>query len=102
MHVRVDEPGAEPAAAPVDALATAVAADAREAPVRDGDVALEPFTRERAEHLRSYSYRTVKNILASAQDRLPFEDDPPGHDPTPTHDNIRGAGYYAASEENEC
>ena len=29
---------------------------------------------ERAEHLRSYSYRTVKNILASAQDRLPFDE----------------------------
>jgi transposase len=57
---------------------------------------------ERAEHLRSYSYRTVKNILTSAQDRLPFTHEPSGDDPTPTHDNIRGAGYYAASEENEC
>ena len=52
---------------------------------------------ERAEHLRSYSYRTVKNILASAQDRLPFEDE--SHDVTPSHDNIRGAGYYAATQE---
>ena len=50
---------------------------------------------ERAEHLRSYSYRTVKNILASAQDRLPFDAEASG-DATPTHDNIRGAGYYAA------
>lgn len=57
---------------------------------------------ERAELLRSYSYRTVKNILSSAQDRLPFADEPSGHDPTPPHDNIRGADYYAASEENEC
>ena len=56
---------------------------------------------ERAEHLRSYSYRTVKNILASAQDRLPFADEPPANDATPTHDNIRGAEYYAA-EEDEC
>ena len=31
---------------------------------------------ERAEHLRSYSYRTVKNILASSQDRLPLEEEP--------------------------
>ena len=30
---------------------------------------------ERAEHLRSYSYRTVKNILAASQDRLPFEEE---------------------------
>jgi transposase len=53
----------------------------------------------RAVHLRSYSYQTVKNILASAQDRLPFEDDPtPG--PTPAHTNIRGALYY--TEEDKC
>ena len=56
----------------------------------------------RAERLRSYSYRTVKNILASAQDHLPLEDEPPAPDPTPTHGNIRGADYYAAEEENEC
>jgi transposase len=56
----------------------------------------------RAERLRSYSYRTVKNILASAQDRLPLDDEPPAQDPTPTHANIRGADYYAAEEENEC
>jgi len=56
----------------------------------------------RAEHLRSYSYRTVKNILATAQDRLPFEDEPPALAATPSHENIRGAHYYAAEEENEC
>ncbi len=57
---------------------------------------------ERAGHLRSYSYRTVKNILASAQDRLSTEDDSPARDATPTHDNIRGATYYAAVQEDEC
>ena len=56
----------------------------------------------RAEQLRSYSYRTVKNILASAQDRLPFEGEPAALAPTPSHENIRGAHYYAAEEENEC
>ena len=56
---------------------------------------------ERAEHLRSYSYRTVKNILASAQDRLPFEDQPEGA-ATPVHDNIRGGAYYAHDKEHEC
>lgn len=56
----------------------------------------------RAELLRSYSYRTVKNILASAQDRLPFEDETSVPAPTPSHTNIRGAGYYAAEEEIEC
>jgi hypothetical protein len=57
---------------------------------------------ERAEHLRSYSYRTVKNILASSQDRLPLEDEPPNV-PTSTHHNIRGGSYYAApAEEEEC
>jgi hypothetical protein len=53
----------------------------------------------RAEHLRSYSYQTVKNILASAQDRLPFEDDSTP-EPTASDINIRGALYYA--EEDEC
>jgi transposase len=66
-----------------------------------GDERLEAAS-ARAERLRSYSYRTVKNILASAQDRLPFEDEPPAPDPTPSHGNIRGADYYAAEEENKC
>jgi hypothetical protein len=57
---------------------------------------------ERAEHLRSYSYRTVKNILGSAQDRLPFQDHPALEKATPVHDNVRGAHYYAAAEEDEC
>ncbi len=54
----------------------------------------------RAEHLRSASYRTVKNILASSQDSLPFEEQA-SHSlpPTPIHANIRGASYYAAAEE---
>ena len=66
-----------------------------------GDERLEAAS-ARAERLRSYSYRTVKNILASAQDRLPFEDEPPAPKPTPSHGNIRGADYYAAEEENKC
>ena len=57
---------------------------------------------DRAEHLRSYSYRTVKNILASAQDRLPIEGNASPLAPTPSHENIRGAAYYAADEEKEC
>jgi transposase len=56
----------------------------------------------RAEHLRSYSYRTVKNILAAAQDRLALEDGPAVVAPTPSHENIRGADYYAAEEESKC
>jgi transposase len=56
---------------------------------------------DRAELLRSYSYRTVKNILAAAQDRLPFEAES-SVPPTPSHANIRGARYYAAEEEKEC
>ena len=67
---------------------------------RYGDGRLEAAC-ERAEHLRSYSYRTVKNILSSAQDRLPFEDEAV-IDVTPVHDNIRGAQYYAATQEDEC
>ena len=54
----------------------------------------------RAESLRSYSYRTVKNILSSGMDRLAFETEasPP---PTPEHENIRGADYYTG-KEMEC
>ena len=57
----------------------------------------------RAVALGSYSYHTVKNILTSAQDRLPLEP-PPETPPTPTHTNIRGAAYYAPpiSEEDRC
>ena len=54
----------------------------------------------RAEKLRSYSYRTVKNILASAQDRLPLEDEPSAASP-PSHKNIRGSEYYD-QEVSEC
>ena len=70
---------------------------------RYGHERLEAASR-RAEHLRSYSYRTVKNILSSAQDRLPFdEQETRSIPPTPIHDNIRGASYYAAAEEeNPC
>lgn len=58
----------------------------------------------RAEHLRSYSYSTVKNILSSSQDRLPLEKDAPVREATPNHDNIRGGSYYAANttKEHEC
>ncbi len=52
----------------------------------------------RALRLQSYSYRTVKNILASAQDRLPFHD--AESDPTPHHANIRAAAYYTDAEED--
>jgi transposase len=66
-----------------------------------GDERLEAAC-ARAERLRSYSYRTVKNILASAQDRLPLEDEQPAPAPTPTHHNIRGPQYYAAKETDQC
>lgn len=56
---------------------------------------------ERALHLRSHSYRTVKNILSSGQDRLPFDKEPSSARATPMHDNIRGADYYAG-KEIEC
>jgi transposase len=56
----------------------------------------------RALFLRSYRYLTVKNILSSGQDRLPLEENLPSLPPTPDHDNIRGAEYYAALQEGEC
>ncbi len=69
-----------------------------------GPKRLEAASR-RAEHLRSASYRTMQNILSSAQDRLPFDEpEPRSPPPTPVHANIRGASYYAAAaeEETEC
>jgi transposase len=68
---------------------------------RHGHARLEAAC-ERAEHLRSYSYRTVDNILSSKQDLLPLESDSPPPVPTPDHDNIRGATYYAVPQEDEC
>lgn len=56
----------------------------------------------RAEHLRSYSYRTVKNILAASQDRLPLVVDIPAQEATRPHANIRGGTYYSAEKEHEC
>ncbi len=54
----------------------------------------------RAVALGSYRYRTVKNILASGQDRLPLE--PPAEtNPTPAHTNLRGSAYYAAATREE-
>lgn len=57
---------------------------------------------ERADHLRAFSYTTVKNILASAQDRIAIERDGSAQETTRTHDNIRGGTYYAANKEHEC
>ncbi len=58
-----------------------------------GDARLEAAS-ARAVALGSYRYRTIQNILAAAQDRLPLEA-PPEATPTPMHANIRGATYYA-------
>lgn len=68
---------------------------------RYGDERLEAAC-ERAEHLLSFSYTTVKNILASAQDRIPIDKDAPASEATHTHHNIRGGSYYAVGKEHEC
>jgi hypothetical protein len=44
----------------------------------------------------------VKNILASAQDRIALERDAPAMPATHNHDNIRGGTHYAATKEHEC
>jgi len=64
VHVRVDEAGAQEVPAAVDPLAALVGADAREAPVRDSDITLEPLARERAEHLRALDHR-VRRLVAA-------------------------------------
>ena len=54
----------------------------------------------RAMALGSCRYRTVRNILAAGQDRLPLA--PPAEtNPTPAHANIRGATYYATTTTGE-
>ncbi len=52
----------------------------------------------RAEALGTYSYKTVKNILRARLEGLPWEDPPPAP-PLPAHENIRGAAYFAGSED---
>jgi len=54
----------------------------------------------RADKLRSYSYRTIRNILSAGMDHLPLDEEP-ALPPTPEHDNIRGADYYA-ERKNAC
>jgi transposase len=46
----------------------------------------------RAEHLRVYSYRTVKNMLSAGVEHLAPESE--SDSTTPVHANIRGATYY--------
>ncbi len=48
----------------------------------------------RALALGSCRFHTVRNILTAGQERLPLE--------PPTHANIRGADYYAATTEDRC
>ena len=55
----------------------------------------------RAAALGSYAYRTITNILRSAQDQLPLEV-PEEPSTTPPHANIRGATYYTPSKEDAC
>ena len=54
----------------------------------------------RAETLKSYSYRTIKNMLSSGFDQLPLEG-PEDRPVTPAHENIRGAGHYATETPKE-
>ena len=53
---------------------------------------------QRARRLSAASYKTVKNILAAGVDRLPLFED--ATQPTPRHENIRGAAYY--DKETPC
>lgn len=63
-----------------------------------GSVRLEAASR-RALHIRSHSYQTVKNILASEMDRAPLEEPVQSEIQLPDHENIRGADYYGSPEE---
>ena len=65
---------------------------------RFGDVRVEAACL-RAERLHSFSYTTVRNILAAQQETLPLEDSEAPAATLPAHENIRGAGYYIKEEE---
>lgn len=51
----------------------------------------------RAIHLCSFSYQTIKNILASGTDRLPLNEEIDSSS-TPAHENVRGPSYYDSKE----
>ncbi len=53
---------------------------------------------QRAGRLKSFSYRTVKNILAAGMDRLSLDDPTARRSAAPRHKNIRGAVYYSGKE----
>jgi transposase len=59
----------------------------------------------RAEGLKSYSYRTIKNMLASGFDQIALEPSD-SRAVTPVHENIRGASHYATDptepEQHPC
>ena len=48
----------------------------------------------RAEHLGSYRYKTVKNILTSGLEQLALEEEVSQRPGPVVHDNIRGSEYY--------
>lgn len=58
-----------------------------------GDSRVEAACRK-AESLSSYSYKTIKNILAAGLEASPVSDGEPAGFPLPAHENIRGATYY--------
>lgn len=69
---------------------------------RHGDDRLEAAC-ARATRLGAFSYQNVKNILSAGLDRVPMEDNGTAAPQGLAHDNIRGATYYvAAQEEDAC
>ena len=47
-----------------------------------------------AESYGLYNYPAIERILANRQDELPLEDETEINKDTPSHENIRGKGYY--------
>ncbi len=69
---------------------------------RYGDARLEAAS-ARATRLGAFTYQTVKNILSAGLDRVALEDDGSAPAQGLAHDNIRGATYYVArQEDHEC
>ena len=56
---------------------------------------------DRALHLGAKSLDSVRSILKSGLDRRPLPCSEPAEPPATSHENVRGAGYYAPAEAAE-
>jgi hypothetical protein len=56
---------------------------------------------QRALRARAYNYQSMESILRNQLDRLPLPGSSPAPNPSPDHENIRGADYFDAPTETD-